>query len=231
MVLYLGVILTAPFCFVFDKERLLIIHTCGLKETIYYKDIRWIRKGFAIYRSGCPAYKYFEIYYPHQEKFLLKSEVCKTKKVERLLKDYTNLEIEQLQVVEETQEEIRRNIEQKNFASLNDLLEQFPNNEAAAALKYLPRLFGGEEEFEQAYALFDDENARDSLNYLRNIYNSLQQLGLGDKVIIDLGLVNQAEYYTGIIFKGYTYGVGDAVITGVTSPTVTKEEPPSAILL
>lgn len=93
-VLYFVVIVIEPFCFAFDKERLLIIHTCGLKETIYYKDIKWIRKGFAIYRSGCPAYKYFEIYYPHQEKFLLKSEVCKTKKVERLLKYYTNLEIE-----------------------------------------------------------------------------------------------------------------------------------------
>lgn len=115
---------------------------------------------------------------------------------------------------EETREEIRRNIEQKNFASLNDLLEQFPNNAAAAALKYLPRLFGGEEVFEQAYALFEDASARESLGYLRNIYNSLQQLGLGDKVIIDLGLVNQAEYYTGIIFRGYFNEVGEPVLSG-----------------
>lgn len=115
---------------------------------------------------------------------------------------------------EETREEIRRNIEQKNFASLNDLLEQFPNNAAAAALKYLPRLFGGEEVFEQAYALFADASARESLDYLRNIYNSLQQLGLGDKVIIDLGLVNQAEYYTGIIFRGYFNEVGEPVLSG-----------------
>ena len=122
--------------------------------------------------------------------------------------------MESLGADEETQEEIRRNIEQKNFASLNDLLEQFPNNPAAAALKYLPRLFGGEEVFEQAYALFDDKNARESLDYLRNIYNSLQQLGLGDKVIIDLGLVNQAEYYTGIIFRGYFDAVGEPVLSG-----------------
>ena len=115
---------------------------------------------------------------------------------------------------EETREEIRRNIEQKNFASLNDLLEQFPNNAAAAALKYLPRLFGGEEVFEQAYALFEDASARESLDYLRNIYNSLQQRGLGDKVIIDLGLVNQAEYYTGIIFRGYFNEVGEPVLSG-----------------
>lgn len=115
---------------------------------------------------------------------------------------------------EETQEEIRHSIEQKNFASLNDLLEQFPDNKAAAALKYLPRLFGGEEVFEKAYALFDDASARQSLDYLRSIYSSLQQLGLGDKVIIDLGLVNQAEYYTGIIFRGYFNEVGEPVLSG-----------------
>ena len=122
--------------------------------------------------------------------------------------------MERLGADEETCEEIRRNIEQKNFASLNDLLEQFPNNQAAAALKYLPRLFGGEEVFERAYALFDDETAKQSLDDLRSIYTSLQQLGLGDKVIIDLGLVNQAEYYTGIIFRGYFNEVGEPVLSG-----------------
>ncbi len=115
---------------------------------------------------------------------------------------------------EETKEEIRRHIEQKNFASLNDVLEQFAGNQAADALKYLPRLFGGEEVFEQAYALFDDAQARESLDYLRSIYNSLQKMGLGDRVIIDLGLVNQAEYYTGIIFRGYFDEVGEPVLSG-----------------
>ena len=49
---------------------------------------------------------------------------------------------------------------------------------------------------------------------LQNIYGCLQQLGLGDKVIIDLGLVNQAEYYTGIIFRGYFDEVGEPVLSG-----------------
>lgn len=127
---------------------------------------------------------------------------------------YFKILIEHLGADEETQEEIRRSIEQKNFASLNDLLDQFPQNKAATALKYLPRLFGGEEVFEQAYALFDEAGARESLDYLHNIYNSLQLLGLGDKVIVDLGLVNQAEYYTGIIFRGYFNEIGEPVLSG-----------------
>lgn len=122
--------------------------------------------------------------------------------------------IDSLGADEEVKEEIRSQIEQKNFASLNDLLEQFPNDPAADALRALPRLFGGEEVFEKAYALFDNPNAKKSLDYLKNIYACLQQLGLGERVIIDLGLVNQAEYYTGIIFRGYFNDVGEPVLSG-----------------
>ena len=42
----------------------------------------------------------------------------------------------------------------------------------------------------------------------------MQELGLGDRVIIDLGLVNLAEYYTGIIFRGYFHGIGEQVLSG-----------------
>ncbi len=33
-------------------------------------------------------------------------------------------------------------------------------------------------------------------------------------MLIDLGLVNQAEYYTGLIFRGYFDGVGEPVLSG-----------------
>ena len=39
-------------------------------------------------------------------------------------------------------------------------------------------------------------------------------LELGNKLIIDLGLVQRNNYYTGIVFSGYINGIGDAVISG-----------------
>lgn len=122
--------------------------------------------------------------------------------------------IDSLDTDDDTKEEIRCNVEQKNYAALNDLLEQFNESPAATALKYLPRLFGGEEVFAKAYELFSSNGAADSLDYLRSIYESLRELGLADRVIIDLGLVNQAEYYTGIIFRGYFSGLGEPVLSG-----------------
>ena len=122
--------------------------------------------------------------------------------------------MDSLDADEDTKEEIRFLIEQKNYASLTDILGKAKENKAARALRKLPGLFGGEEVFEKAYELFDENGARECLDYLKNIYEYLQELGLGDKVMIDLGLVNLAEYYTGIIFRGYCNGIGEQILSG-----------------
>lgn len=115
---------------------------------------------------------------------------------------------------DETKELIRESIELKNYPALRDLTEPFGNTPEARALKYLPRLFGGEEVFDKAYALFGKNGAVDSLDYLKTIYGYLCELGLQEHVLIDLGLVNQAEYYTGLIFRGYFNGIGEPCLSG-----------------
>ena len=122
--------------------------------------------------------------------------------------------IDSLEADAATKESIRQSIEQKNYASLTDLLEQFGESRSAQALKYLPRLFGGEEVFDRAYALFGENGARNSLDALHSLYGDLCQLGLKEQVLIDLGMVNQAEYYTGILFRGYFDGIGEPVLSG-----------------
>lgn len=128
-----------------------------------------------------------------------------------------------LDVDEELKEEIRYQIEQKNYASLTDILGEYKDSKAARALLKLPRLFGGVEVFEKAYELFDENGAKESLDYLKGVYEYLQELGLGNKVIIDLGLVNLAEYYTGIIFRGYFQGIGEQVLSGGRYDMLLKE--------
>lgn len=122
--------------------------------------------------------------------------------------------IQQLEAGDEEKEQIRELIESKNYAALNDFLDRFLPSKAAEALKKLPGLFGGNEVFQQAALLLDGEDFPRLLDELRYIYDGLAALGLGDQVMIDLGLVNQAEYYTGIIFRGYVEGIGEPVISG-----------------
>ena len=38
--------------------------------------------------------------------------------------------------------------------------------------------------------------------------------GVEGYVSFDLGMLSKYNYYTGIIFKAYTYGIGDAIVKG-----------------
>lgn len=114
----------------------------------------------------------------------------------------------------DTKEGIRSLIEAKNYPALNDLLDSVGDNNITKALKQLPRLFGGEEVFDKAEALVDDEKAKNVISNLRNIYNCLTELGYNGKITVDLGIVNKLDYYTGVVIKGYLQGYGDAVLSG-----------------
>lgn len=122
--------------------------------------------------------------------------------------------IEKLDCDSDTAENIRSLIEVKNYPALNDLLDTVWDSEAARALKQLPRLFGGEEVFEEAAKLYSDPQADAVLAELKETYERANALGYKGMITIDLGLVNRMDYYTGTVIKGYIEGCGDAVLSG-----------------
>ncbi len=110
-------------------------------------------------------------------------------------------------------EELRTLIEQKNFAALNDRLDGFSNRSVCESIRRLCALFGGGEVFAEAGTLGVPE-ADEALVYMRDIYTALEHAGFGDHIQMDLGLVHQMDYYTGVVFRGYVSGVGHAVLDG-----------------
>ena len=111
----------------------------------------------------------------------------------------------------ETVEQMRQLIEGKNFAALNDLLEPYQGQSAYAALKRLSRLFGGVGVLDEAEALAGEH---ETLEYLRSLWTELEAAGYGNYLRFDLGLVHQIDYYTGVVFRGYVEGAGNAVLSG-----------------
>ena len=120
----------------------------------------------------------------------------------------------ELDIDDDFKEKIRVSIESKNYSALNNLLDKLKPCKAVSAIRSLPSLFGGEEVFDKAYEICKGTKAESALEYLHKIYKSLLPLNLGNKLIIDLGLVQRNDYYTGIVFTGYINGIGDAVISG-----------------
>ena len=59
-----------------------------------------------------------------------------------------------------------------------------------------------------------DTGAGMSRERLEQVHAILKSYGLADYVSFDLGMLSKYHYYTGIIFKAYTYGTGDYIVTG-----------------
>ena len=53
-----------------------------------------------------------------------------------------------------------------------------------------------------------------AITRLERLYEIIGEYGLQKYVTFDLGMLTQYDYYTGVIFRGYTYGTGDAVVKG-----------------
>lgn len=121
---------------------------------------------------------------------------------------------EKLAVSREQREEIRGTIESKNYAALDRLLDQLEQTQAVKAVRSLPRLFGGAEALQEAQQYCTDDVSKGMLDYLQQLYETAARLGYGDRVIIDLGLVQRNDYYTGVVFSAYAQEHGEALLVG-----------------
>ncbi len=123
--------------------------------------------------------------------------------------------VEESGMDEETQETLRELIENKNFFGVEELLtEQTMAPELKQVFLKLPELFGDIDQIRLAKSLTANSRALQAIERLEKIQEMLNHYGLGDYVSYDLGMLSKYSYYTGIIFKAYTYGAGDYIVTG-----------------
>src|SRR4051794_20527158 len=78
------------------------------------------------------------------------------------------------------------------------------------ALFEVPGLRGGPEVLDRAEEAIG-EVAATALLELRGLYEVLAEQGLGDRLILDLGLVHELGYYTGAVFEVYDPAIGFAL--------------------
>lgn len=122
---------------------------------------------------------------------------------------------EEAGLTKELQEEARKLIDEKNYIALEELLvDEKINDLNKQALLALPQLFGQKETLEKAKNLTKNANALEAIERLDAVYTILEEYELSNYISFDLGMVNKLQYYTGIIFKGFTYETGDSIVDG-----------------
>lgn len=116
---------------------------------------------------------------------------------------------------EETEMDLRACISGKNYFAAQELLQ-----ERAVAEPYHSRLlkvadmFGDMCSLPEAKAMVSNYRSLKAIERLEKLYEVLKAYGVEEYISFDLGMLSKYKYYTGVIFKAYTYSVGDAVVKG-----------------
>ena len=110
---------------------------------------------------------------------------------------------------------LRTLIENKNSFGVEEFVDaNITDPDLRRGFLKLPELFGGIETVQEAAELTKSREAQNAIRRLEKISRLIRIYGLSDYVSFDLGMLSMHDYYTGMIFRAYSYGTGDYIVQG-----------------
>ena len=129
--------------------------------------------------------------------------------------DYFKGICEDLSLTEEQESIIRGYISNKNFFAVKEYLQsENISEDKIKVIMAIEDLFGSMDMLEEAEKLSAHPLVQGAMERLKSLYEVLCAYGVEKYVSFDLGMLSSYQYYTGIIFKVYTLGIGDVVVKG-----------------
>lgn len=124
--------------------------------------------------------------------------------------------MQSIKIEEERKLQIREAILNKDFVLLERILSSsdIRNDKEKEFILKMPTLRGKEEILEEAEKILSNRLSISALKEIKGIYNILRSYGLEEHILIDLGIIRDFDYYTGIIFEGYTDYLGFPICGG-----------------
>ncbi len=116
---------------------------------------------------------------------------------------------------EEQIEEVREFIDEKNLVGVEHVMNKHKVKDSLKKIILdLSRLFGSREILQSINYKDIGATAANALQNIKTVFEILEERKLDKYVSVDLGMVQSLNYYTGIVFRGYTYGVGFPILSG-----------------
>jgi ATP phosphoribosyltransferase regulatory subunit len=123
--------------------------------------------------------------------------------------------MEEAGLSDEDVDQLRMLIDRKDSVGIGEMLGRCDIREDLKKLvSDLPGLFGSTDVIEKVKTLTENKRSLDALENIRQVLKILEDYGLSQYVSVDLGMLRGLNYDTGIIFRGFTYGVGFPILTG-----------------
>ena len=115
----------------------------------------------------------------------------------------------------ESELQLREFISNRNYFGVDELLQSANTREITKiAFQILPELIGDAGILQDAKKIALNSSCTKALERLEELYQLLTAYGVEKHITFDLSMSGTYGYYTGIIFRGYTYGTGDAIVKG-----------------
>ena len=125
----------------------------------------------------------------------------------------------QLGIGQEEQDKVREAIANRDSVTIEKL---DISKEDKETLQLITESIGSYETIEMMLPRITDADAKEALNNLKEILDIMENYGFLKYVSVDLGLIESVDYYTGMVFKGYTYEVGFPIMAGGRYDDVAK---------
>jgi len=131
---------------------------------------------------------------------------------------------EELGISQDDEAALWKLISVRNYHKAEELLNDLKvNSELAQLTLRISDDYTSKESLYELKEKLRNEKCRNACDRLVGICEILEKEGVDKNVSIDLGLLNKYDYYTGVIFRAYTYGFGDAVMKGGRYDNLVKE--------
>ncbi|TMV50964.1 ATP phosphoribosyltransferase regulatory subunit [Paenibacillus mesophilus] len=115
----------------------------------------------------------------------------------------------------EEQSALKERLLQRDHVGYRDLLRKYELTDSVRLeLEGILRLRGGQEICEQARSLSRDRMAQEAIQHLCQVWDVLEAYGVSEHVLIDLTMIGDFTYYTGMTFEGYAADLGFPVCSG-----------------
>ncbi|EUJ37000.1 ATP phosphoribosyltransferase regulatory subunit [Brochothrix campestris] len=118
----------------------------------------------------------------------------------------------ELQLDAAAQQQLASLLESKSLSGMREFAKQYRAEEAL--LLQLPRLFGTPTTIKRAVALTTSPTIKAALQRMGQLIAQLEMMGYGRYLSVDLGMVQTFDYYTGVIFRGYTNTSAQEFLSG-----------------
>jgi len=129
--------------------------------------------------------------------------------------DFINGIMAQSGLSKEQQQQVKSAMLTRNLVGVEEILVSSGlSPEAQKVLKKIPLLHGRLDMLEQAYDMVANDVSHRALDNLAQIYRLLESYGVSQYVDFDLGIIRDFDYYTGMVFEGYTPGLGFPICGG-----------------